>query len=80
MSKDMVDEKSSVIKKNLLELNILNNGNSIAAFSSFQNEPQTEELINYLWSEEKEVYLPVTHKGSLKFYNCLLYTSPSPRD
>ena len=69
MSKDMVDEKSSVIKKNLLELNILNNGNSIAAFSSFQNEPQTEELINYLWSEEKEVYLPVTHKGSLKFYN-----------
>ena len=53
MSKDMVDEKSSVIKKNLLELNILNNGNSIAAFSSFQNEPQTEELINYLWSEEK---------------------------
>ena len=69
MSKDMVDEKSSVIKKNLLELNILKNGNSIAAFSSFQNEPQTEELINYLWSEEKEVYLPVTHKGSLKFYN-----------
>ncbi len=68
MSDDMVTEKSSSIIKNLLALNILNEGTKVATFASFQNEPDTEELTNYLWSDRKELFLPVTDKGSLKFY------------
>ncbi len=74
MSYDMVNEKSSQITKNLLALNIIHQGMNIAIFASFQNEPDTEELINYLWSDRKELYLPVTDKGSLKFYK---YSSDS---
>ena len=69
MTEHMVDERSSVISKNLLSLNILDQGFNIATFASFQNEPNTEELTNHFWADRKEVYLPVTNEGSLKFYN-----------
>ena len=68
MSGDMVNEKSSLITKNLLALKILDQGTKIATFASFQNEPDTEELVNYFWAERKELCLPVTGKGSLRFY------------
>jgi len=68
MSGDMVNEKSSLITKNLLALKILDEGTKVAIFASFQNEPDTEELVNYFWAERKELCLPVTDKGSLRFY------------
>ena len=64
-----VDEKSSIILKNLLALNYLDEVNNVAAFYSFQNEPNTRKLIEYMWSKEKAVFLPITHEGSLKFFN-----------
>ena len=64
MSGDMVNEKSSLITKNLLALKILDEGRKVAIFASFQNEPDTEELVNYFWAERKELCLPVTDKGS----------------
>ncbi|HJL80608.1 MAG: 5-formyltetrahydrofolate cyclo-ligase [Gammaproteobacteria bacterium] len=69
MSNAVVGEKSSIIIKNLLKLNYLDEGNKVAAFYSFQNEPETKKLIKHLWSKEKGVYLPVTHEGSLRFFN-----------
>ncbi|MDC0225883.1 MAG: 5-formyltetrahydrofolate cyclo-ligase [Gammaproteobacteria bacterium] len=69
MSHTAVNEKSSIIVKNLLALKYLDEGNHVAAFYSFQNEPDTKNLIEHLWSKEKEVFLPVTHEGSLKFFN-----------
>ena len=69
MSHPAVNEKSSIIVKNLLALKYLYEGNHVAAFYSFQNEPDTKNLIEHLWSKEKEVFLPVTHEGSLKFFN-----------
>ena len=69
MSHIAVNEKSSIIVKNLLALKYLDEGNHVAAFYSFQNEPDTKNLIEHLWSKEKEVFLPVTHEGSLKFFN-----------
>ena len=68
MSDDMVNEKSSLITENLLALKILDEGTKVAIFASFQNEPNTEELVNYFWAERKELCLPVTDKGSLRFY------------
>ena len=52
MSGDMVNEKSSLITKNLLALKILDEGRKVAIFASFQNEPDTEELVNYFWAEK----------------------------
>ena len=53
MSGDMVNEKSSLITKNLLALKILDEGTKVAIFASFQNEPDTEELVNYFGQKEK---------------------------
>lgn len=53
-----------------IELNLLKEAKRVALYLSFDGEINTQPLIDYLWQQNKEVYLPVLHpftKGYLLF-------------
>ena len=56
----------------------LNQAKNIAIFLSFDGEVDTKPIIEYLWQQNKSVYLPITHpicKNHLLFLN---YTANTP--
>ncbi|MCO6547461.1 MAG: 5-formyltetrahydrofolate cyclo-ligase [Gilliamella sp.] len=53
----------------------INAAKNIAIFLSFDGEVETQPIINYLWQQNKSVYLPVIHPFATKNLLFLKYTS-----
>jgi len=58
LSKQFVIMNSAKIFENLINTNLLNL-NNVLIYSDFRNEVQTGDIIDYLFSNNKNVYLPV---------------------
>ncbi len=62
LSKDVVLEKSNLIKKRLFETNEFKQSSTILFYVSYDNEVYTHDMIKECLSKDKHVVVPVTDK------------------
>ncbi|OCG09115.1 5-formyltetrahydrofolate cyclo-ligase [Gilliamella sp. wkB178] len=56
----------------------VNSAKNIAIFLSFDGEINTQPIIEYLWQQNKSVYLPIIHPFAPKHLLFLNYTAKTP--
>ncbi|MFT6269243.1 MAG: 5-formyltetrahydrofolate cyclo-ligase [Alphaproteobacteria bacterium] len=66
------------IVKMAVEHDLFVNIGRVALYISHDGELDTQHLINYLWEQEKEVYLPVLHPFCAGYLVFLRYSKNSP--
>jgi 5-formyltetrahydrofolate cyclo-ligase len=65
-SNEFIIKNSSIITEKLLSLDFIKNAKNIMLYLDFNNEVQTDEMINKLMSLKKNVYAPITLKEDRK--------------
>lgn len=63
---EFIIKNSSIITEKLLSLDFIKNAKNIMLYLDFNNEVQTDEMINKLMSLKKNVYAPITLKEDRK--------------
>lgn len=63
---EFIIKNSSIITEKLLYLDFIKNAKNIMLYLDFNNEVQTDELINKLMSLKKNIYAPITLKEDRK--------------
>lgn len=63
---EFIIKNSSIITEKLLSLDFIKNAKNIMLYLDFNNEVQTDEMINKLMSLKKNIYAPVTLKEDRK--------------
>ncbi len=63
---EFIIKNSSIITEKLLSLDFMKNAKNIMLYLDFNNEVQTDELINKLMSLKKNIYAPITLKEDRK--------------
>ncbi|MDK2564815.1 5-formyltetrahydrofolate cyclo-ligase [Romboutsia sedimentorum] len=63
---EFIIKNSSIITEKLLSLDFIKNAKNIMLYLDFNNEVQTDELINKLMSLKKNIYAPITLKEDRK--------------
>ena len=67
LSSENVDQLGGAIFRNLLDSNILEDKSRIAIYYSVNNEVATMQIIKYLWTKNKELFLPMINLNQLMF-------------
>ncbi|MWP60894.1 5-formyltetrahydrofolate cyclo-ligase [Gilliamella sp. Pas-s25] len=75
LSPDEREIAQQAIYQKIARHQAINAAKNIAIFLSFDGEVETQPIINYLWQQNKSVYLPIIHPFSSKHLLFLKYTS-----
>ena len=67
LSNDNVHRLGEAIFRNILDSNILKDKKRIAIYYSVKNEVNTMQIIKYLWTKNKELFLPMIKLNQLMF-------------
>ncbi|OEF96968.1 5-formyltetrahydrofolate cyclo-ligase [Desulfuribacillus alkaliarsenatis] len=74
IKKDLREKKSQQIFKNLVNLDEVNAAKRIMVYVDFQEEVQTRQFIEYLWSKNIDVVIPVCKPKNRQLNPSLLYS------
>ena len=79
-SAELRDIASERIHENLKRNSPFINAQNIACYFPIGSEVDTHAVMLNILKQGKNLLLPRIVDNNIKFYICLLYTSPSPRD